>query len=130
MLLEKEFGSIYIDKLHTIYLFEADFNWLSKLISEKRMMSQAMNKGGVPPEQITKAGTDDNEGTMLKMFYNDIHQMMYINSAVASANLKNCYNVVHHSIASITVQAMGVPVLVVKLVLSCLQAMFFWLRTA
>ena len=93
-------------------------------------MSQAMDKGIIPPEQIAKAGTDANVGTMLKHLHNDVHRTMHINSAVVSADLKNCYDAVHHSIASIAVQAMGVPVLAVKLVLSCLQTMFFWLRTA
>ena len=130
VLLEKEFGSIYIDKLRAICLFEADFNWLSKLIFAKRMMSQAMDKGMIPPEQIARAGTDANVGTVLKHLHNDIHRTMHINSAVVSADLTNCYDAVHHSIASIAVQAMGVPVLAVKLVLSCLQTMFFWLRTA
>ena len=71
------------------------------------MMSQAMDKGIIPPEQIAKAGTDANVGTMLKKFHNDIHRTMHINSAVVSANLKNCYDAIHHSIASIAVQAMG-----------------------
>jgi hypothetical protein len=88
-----------------------------------------MDKGIVPPEQIAKAGTDANESTMLKMFHNDIHQTMHINFVVVSADLKNCYNAAHHSIASISVQAMGVPVLAVKLVLLWLQTIFFWLRT-
>ena len=94
------------------------------------MMSQAMDKGVVLSEQIAKAGTNANEGTMLKMFHNDIHQTMHINSAVVSADLKNCYNAIHHLIVNIAVQAMGVPVLAVKLVISCLQTMLFWLRIA
>ena len=67
---------------------------------------------------------------MLKILRNDVHHTIDINSAVVSADLKNCYDVVHHSIASIAVQEMGVPVLAVKLVLLCLQTMFFWLQTA
>ena len=86
-----------------------------------------MDKEIVPPEQKAKAGTDANEDTMLRIFHNDIHRTMHINSAVISADLKNCYDAVHHLIASIAVQAMGVPVLAVKLVLSCLQTMLFWL---
>ena len=127
MLLEKEFGSIYTDKLRAICLFEAGFNWLVKLIFAKCMMSQAMEKGTVPPEQIAKTETDANEGTMLNILHNDIHRTMHINSAVVGADLKNCYNAIHHSIASIAVQATGISVLSVKLVLSCLQTIFFWL---
>ena len=55
---------------------------------------------------------------------------MHINSTVVSADLKRCYDAVHHSITSIAVQAMEVSVLVVKQILLCLQTMFFYLRTA
>ena len=87
-------------------------------------MPQAMEKGFVPPEQCEKSGTDVNEGKMLKIAHNDICCTIHINSAVVSANLRNCYNDVHHLIASITVQAMGVPLLTVKLVLSFFQTRF------
>ena len=69
-----------------------------------------MDRGIVPPERITKVGTDDSEGTMLKILHNDIHRTMNINSAVVSADLKNCYDAAYHLIASIAVRAMGVPV--------------------
>ena len=52
VLLEKEFGSIYIDKLRAICLFEADFNWLQKLIFSKRMMSNAKEKGILPAKKM------------------------------------------------------------------------------
>ena len=84
VLLEKEFGSIYIDKLRAICLFEADFNWLSKLIFSKRMISQAMDKGIIPREQIAKAGTDANVGTVLKHLHNDVHRTMHINTMMPS----------------------------------------------
>ena len=86
-----------------------------------------MEKGIVLPEKIAKVGTDANEDTMLKILHNDIHRIMHINSVVVSADLKYCYDVIHHSIASIAVQEMGVPVLAVKLVLLCLWTMFFLL---
>ena len=73
VLLEKEFGAIYIDKLPAICFFEADFNWLQKLIFAKRMMAQATDKGIVPAEQCVKACTNHNEGSVIKLLHNDIH---------------------------------------------------------
>ena len=32
VLLQKEFGSVFFDKLRAIMLFEADFNWLQKIV--------------------------------------------------------------------------------------------------
>ena len=99
VLLVNEFGTIYIDKLCVICLFEADFNWLEKLIFAKCVMFQAMEEEIVPPEYIAKAGTDANEGSMLKIQHNDIHCRIGINSAAVNVDLKNCYNAIHHSIA-------------------------------
>ena len=99
VLLEKEFVSIYMEKLRAICLFEANLNWLEKLIFAKCVMFQAMEEGIVPPEYIAKAGTDANEGSMLKIQHNDIHCRIGINSAAVNVDLKNCYNAIHHSIA-------------------------------
>ena len=52
VLLEKEFGSVYIDKLRVICLFEADYNWLQKLIFSKRMIDSAIKKDLIPKEQF------------------------------------------------------------------------------
>ena len=66
-----------------ICLFEVDLNWLARLIFAKRMMSQAMEKEIVTPEQCAKSDTDPNEGTMLKAFHNNIHRTMRINLALS-----------------------------------------------
>ena len=36
VLLEKEFGSVFFDKLRAIILFGADFNWIQKIIFSKK----------------------------------------------------------------------------------------------
>ena len=88
ILLEKEFDSIYIDKLRVIYIFEVDFKWLRKFLFTKCMVSQVTEKGIVPTKQCAKAGTNANEGPMLKTLHNDIHYTIYINSTMISADLK------------------------------------------
>lgn len=52
VLLEKEFGNIYLDKMRAIWLMEADFNWLMKLVFAKQMMDQAYDAGIIPSEQF------------------------------------------------------------------------------
>ena len=66
-LLEKEFGSIYVDKLRAICLFEADFNWLQKIIFSHRMIKAAHAKGVIPPEQCATTNVDSNQGNMMKV---------------------------------------------------------------
>eukprot|EP00956_Cyclotella_meneghiniana_P010396 scaffold14401_cov58-Cyclotella_meneghiniana.AAC.19 len=49
----EEFGNIYVEKMRAIYLLEADFNWLNKLIfAKRRMMHQAYDNGMVPVEHL------------------------------------------------------------------------------
>ena len=130
VLLEKEFGSIYIHKLRAICLFEADFNWLQKIIFAQRMIRNARGKKIIPPEQCATAGVDSNQGSMLKVFHCDSYRTMHVPYSVISADLANCYDAVNHAVAALALLAFGVPYLAVKLVLTCLQSMYFWLRTA
>ena len=67
---------------------------------------------------------------MLKVFHNDIHGTMHIPLAVISANLANCYDAVQHGVSCIALRAFGVPQLAMSVILTCLQTIFFWLRTA
>ena len=105
----------YTDKLRAICLFEADFNWLQKLILAKRMMTQATVKGVVPAEQCAKARTNPIEGLLIKLLYNDIHRTLHVDFDVVSADLANCYcyDVVDHAICSIALRAFGVPFLAI-----------------
>ena len=130
VLLEKEFGSIYIDKLRAICLFEADFNWLQKIIFAKRMISNAREKHVIPAEQCATPGVDQNQGSMLKIYHCDTHRTLHIPYSVVSADLANCYDAVNHAVAALALLSFGVPHMAVKLVLTCLQSMYFWLRTA
>ena len=130
VLLEKEFGSIYIDKLRAICLFEADFNWLQKIIFAKRMISCARQKQVIPAEQCATPGIDQNQGSMLKIYHCDTHLALRIPYSVVSADLANCYDAVNHAVAALALLSFGLPHMAVKLVLTCLQSMYFWLRTA
>ena len=50
--------------------------------------------------------------------------------SVVSADLANCYDAVNHGVAALALLAFGVPHMAIALVLTCLQSMYFWLRTA
>jgi len=64
---------------------------------------------------------------MSKTLHNDIHRTLHLPSAVVSADLKECYDAVNHAICSVGLQAFGVPILAIKLMLLVLQTMSFWL---
>jgi hypothetical protein len=129
VLLEKEFGNIYIKKMRAICLMEADFNWLNKLIFAKRMMDQAYDAGHVPLEQFAKRGTQAAHGVLCKVLFCDYVRALHIVAGIPSVDLGNCYDAVSHPIASIVLQAFKVPLLTVVLSLSVLQTMTFYLCT-
>ena len=58
VLLEKEFGSVFFDKLRAIILFEADFNWIQKIIFSNKMADLAKKHNLIPPEQCAAPGKD------------------------------------------------------------------------
>ena len=68
-MLEKESGNINIDKLRAICLFEADLNWVLKVIFAKRMMGNARANKLVSPELFVTAGQNAPNATMAKVMY-------------------------------------------------------------
>lgn len=129
VLLEKEFGNIYLDKLRAICLMEADFNWMNKLVFAKRMMDQAHDAGLVAPDQFAKRATQASFGVLCKVLFCDIVRALHVVAGIPSVDLGNCYDAVSHPIASIAMQALKVPLTTVVLSLSVLQTMTFYLRT-
>ena len=129
VLLEKEFGNIYLEKMRAICLLEADFNWLNKLIFAKRMMDQAYDNGMVPVEQFARRGTQASSGVLCKVLFCDMVRALHEMAGIPSVDLGNCYDAVAHPIASIALQAFQVPLATIVLSLSVLQTMTFFLRT-
>ena len=129
VLLEKVFGEIYIEKLRAICLFEADFNWITKVIFAKRMMTNARACGIVPPEQFADKNTDSQEGVLASVFSNDIDRTMHRMFAEQSADLGQCFDSVTHPICSIGLQAFGVPKQAVKMTMLTLALMDFFLKS-
>ena len=107
--LEKEYGNINIEKLRAIYLFEADLNWVLKVIFLKRMMANARENNLVPPKLFATAGSNVIRATLAKVLYTDSCRMQHRNHAVASVDNGHCYDAVGHALCSLALQAFGVP---------------------
>ena len=129
VLLEKTFGAMLIDQLHTIWLFEADYNWLMKIIFAKRMMNNAHKKGLIPDEHFARSGSQASEGALVKVLMNDRTRILHVISAVSSCDLDQCYDREAHAIAAIALQAFGISVIMVGLMLKVLQRMKYYLRS-
>ena len=130
VMLEKERGNINIEKLRAICLFEADLNWVLKVIYAKRTMKNARNQNLLEPELFAVAGQSAPNATMAKIMFADVCRTQHRNFAVASVDLGQCYDAVNHAFCSIALQAFGVPLKAIRLILLTLQTMKFWLKTA
>lgn len=105
VLLEKEFGNIYLEKMRAICLLEADFNWLNKLIFAKRMMDQAYDANIVPVEQFARRSTQASSRVLCKVLFCDMIRALHEMAGIPSVDLGNCYDAVAHPLASIALQA-------------------------
>lgn len=93
-------------------------------------MDNAISKGIVPAEQFfAKRRTKPQEGCLVKTLFYDCCRVLHETTAVCSVDFHSCYHSVAHPIASVALQAWGVPFMLVKIMLSVLQTMQFYLRT-
>ena len=122
-MLEKERGNINIEKIRAICLFEADLNWVLKVIYAKRTMKNAREQNLIEPELFAVAGQSAPNATMAKIMFTEVCRTQHRNFAVASVDLGQCYDAVNHAFCSIAMQAFGVPFKAVKLMLLTLQTM-------
>ena len=100
-MLEKERGNINIKKLRAIYLFEADLNWVLKVIYAKRTMKNARNQNLIEPELFAVVGQSAPNVTMAKIMFTDVCRTQHRNFAVASVDLGQCYGAVNHIFCSL-----------------------------
>jgi hypothetical protein len=66
---------------------------------------------------------------MLKQLFFDQSNILHSMSAVSSNDAANCYDAVNHAAGSFALQAMQVPIQIIKCYLLCIQTMRFFLKT-
>ena len=130
LLLQKEIGNIDIDKLRAIILFEADFNWLLKMIFSKRLTSRAIENDTLPQEFFAIKGRSAKEAILARTLWCDTNRLQHRSFAVVSADLSQCFDLINHPQCSLAFQAFGCPINPIKIMLLTLQTMNFWIRSA
>ena len=128
--LEKESGNIDIEKLWTIVLFEADFNWLLKIIFSKKLMGRAIEMNLLPQEFFTQQGTSAMEAILTQTLWCDINCLRHRTFPVISAYLNQCFDSLGHAQCSLSLQGFGAPIKPLAIMLIALQMINFWLRNA
>ena len=71
-----------------------------------------------------------DDGTLAKVLFYDIVRQLRIPASLSSVDAANCYNRIAYAIALIVFQSFGVPKGVVTSMLSAIEEMKFFLRTA
>ena len=129
MLLEKICSNNYVNKLRAICLFEADFNWWNKLIFARRMMQHAGSNAAIPDEIFAKNNSQCMDAIMSKTFVADVSKVLHHPAAIGGTDLADCYDHGAHPPTSLGMQAIGVPLNAIKVLLISLETMEFCLRT-
>ena len=129
-MIEKKPGATSIAKLRAILLMEADFNKSLKEIFGCRMMDSVRSNGLMQDEIFSEKGRTSDDGALEKVLIFDISRQGRITMGLASIDAANCYDSIAHAIGSLVCQSLGVPLEAVQSMLSAIQNMKFFLRTA
>ena len=129
-MLEKMFGCTLVSKLRAILLMEADFNFSNKLIYGVRMMNNVRKHDWMPEEIYSEKGKTADDGTLAKVLFYDIVRQSRVSAGLSSIDAANCYDSIAHAIASLVFQAFGVPEEAIASMLTAIQDMKCFLRTA
>ena len=108
--LQKKANSLRVDKLRTIVLFEADFNFVNKMVSKKVADRTDKYATSLATEQFgSRKDHRAIEHVLNKRLCMDLLRQKRTPGAIAPTDLKSCYDRVCHSVASLCLQQQGVP---------------------
>ena len=120
MLLEKVAGNTRIDKLRAICLLEADFDWWLKATFARKMITCMRVTRVLTIEQGATSGKTATDWSMLKQLFFDQANVTHRTCAISSNDAANCYDAVNHAAGSFALQAIRVPIELVKCYLVCI----------
>ena len=129
-MLKKKQNAIAADQLRTILLLEADFNHLNKKLG-RDLMYQAEQLKMIAPEQFgSRKYHSCIDQVLIKRLYYDSLRFLKQNAFLCSNDAKACYDRITHSIASLAMQRVGMPLGPIKCLLKSLQEMKHYVKTA
>ena len=84
----------------------------------------------MPEEIFSERQRMAEDGILSKVLFYDISRQLKAPAALASVDAVNCYDRVAHAIVSLVFRACGAPLPMTKSMLTAIQQMQFYLRTA
>lgn len=109
---------------------EADFNSVNKMIYGDRMMNNVRKYGFMPEEIYSEKGKMADDGSLAKVLFYNLVRQSCTTAAIASIDAANCYDSIAHAIESLVFQAFGMPTEAIDSMLTAIQNMKHFLRTA
>ena len=107
--LPKKKRQLRVDKLRTIVLFEADFNFLNKHVARKLAARAERNKDGLAPEQYgSRKFLRAIDHVLNKELSFDLLRQNKTPGIVIPTDLKSCYDRICHAIASLSMRRQGI----------------------
>ena len=129
--LQKKANSLRVDKLRTIVLFEADFNFVNKIISRKVAKRTEKYSESLADEQYgSRKDHRAIEHVLNKRLCMDLLRQKKQPGAIAFTDLKSCYDRICHSVASLCLQRQGVAESEIVCMFSPLQYLEHSIRCA
>ena len=95
-----------------------------------RVLENARSHGLVPDEIFSERNRTADDETLAKVLFLDTVRQTRLSAGLALVDAANCYDSVAHAIASLVFQAFGVPEEAVQSMLSTIEEMKYFLRTA
>ena len=124
----KRAGLFNIEKLRTICLFQSDFNHNNKHLG-RQLMQHSVNNKMFAKEQFSVQGKKSITHALNKTLLFDNVRYNKGCLAIASCDLKSCYDRIAHVPAKLAVQSMGVPEAPLLSLFSTLQECQYYTRT-
>ena len=128
MLLKKA-GRTDVASLRTIVLLEPDFNFMNKKLG-KDVMNYAEKHKLIAPEQFgSRKKHSSIDQVLIKTLFYDALRIKKQDGYLCSNDAKACYDRICHSIASLALQRVGLPIGPILSMLQSLQNMKHHVRT-
>jgi Reverse transcriptase (RNA-dependent DNA polymerase) len=130
VMIPKKQESLRVDKLRTIVLMEADYNYMNKIIG-RRIMKNAEDANTIAPEQFGSRKQKSSIANALnKLLTTDILRQEKRNFSLITLDAKACYDRIAQPIASIALKRQGATNNMVDVMFNTISKMQRCIRTA
>ena len=119
MILKKS-GVLNIERLRTIVLYEADYNFFNKCVG-RQAMDNGIYNNLVAEEQYSKPNSSAQDQCINRRLIFDLVRHTKQAMALASSDLKSCYDRIVHSAASLAMQRVGISQQVIQTMFDTVQ---------